>query len=794
MIRDLVFGVRSLFRTPAFTLTALAALALGIGANTAIFSAVSPVLFKPLPFPEPEKVVAITPAHRINGREWNFSLLSFRDFEQRQHTFEALGAFTQAPMAMSTTGDPVRVVALFTTPGLFGVLKREALLGRYLTSADDEESAAPAAVLSYWAWSRYFAQDPAIVGRSVLVDGSSFTVIGVTPEDVRLPNQGPALYLPLHLNSDIIKFGTQRGNHNLQAVGRVASASSLAAARADATAIFAEIEKEHSDEVLVPEVTDLKERATGGTRPTALALLVAVALVLLIACANVAGLLLVRSGARQREIAIRLALGAARGRVVRQMLTESVLLSCAGAALGLLVALWTIDGLQAIGGSRLPVGRLDRDVLAFTAAAGVLTGLLFGVVPALHASRVGLLEVLKDAGTRASHSRGRRRAQAVLISVQVALAFALLAGAGLMFQTLYALAKVSPGFEAEQLISVDLPLPDALYAPERKRAFYRDALEKAAQLPGVTAVGSGDPIPFSGSNSFTSIYPAGEQPTFSDMLHASMYEVSESYFDAMRIPIKEGRTFLPEEQTPGDARTIIISQRLAEHFWPHESALGKQLSGGGYKPRTVVGVVGDVRSGALDADPGMSMYLPWQQSDWLRQRLVVRASGAPESVLPALRKLARSLDPNLPAPEPERVSDLVESSNGSRRLTLVMLAAFAGMALLLSALGLWGLIAYAVGQRRQELAIRLALGAPHGHVVGLVLKQGLWLIAFGLAGGVGLAVLGARLLESLLYGIKPVDVATYGAIALVLGGVALLACWLPARAATRVDPNTALRA
>jgi predicted permease len=793
MIRDLVFGLRSLFRAPAFTLTALVALALGIGANSAIFSAVSPVLFKPLPFGDPEKAVAIVPQERNTSREWNFSWVTFQDFAGRQHSFDALAPLTRRSVVMTTASDPARVLAIYSTAGLFGVFDREPLLGRFLTPADDEPGAPPVAVLTHQAWKKWFNSDPQIIGRQVLVDGESFVITGVTPEDLKIPAFGPALYLPLHLNADIIQFGTHRGHHNLVLFGRIAKTATLETASADANAAFAAMEKEHEAETLRPTLIGLKQRIYGDTRPLALTLIAAVLLVLLIACANVAGLLLVRSTSRQREIAIRLALGASRARVVRQMLTESVLLSCAGAGLGLLVALWTLDGLKALAGNQLPAAGLDGQVLAFTATVGVLTGLLFGVVPALHASRVGLHESLKDAGNRASLSRNRRRAQALLIGVQVALAFALLAGAGLMFQSLYALARVDPGFKPDHLITVRLSLPDKLYPVERKLAYYQSALDQAAALPGVTSVATADPFPFSDGNSFNSAYPQGQEPPPGKMINPNMYEVSEGYFQTMGIPIKEGRTFLPEEQVRGKDHAIIISERLAKLWWPNESALGKQVHASG-DMQTVVGVVGDVRHGSLDTDARMAFYVPWQHSAWMTQRLILRTSGPPEAVTGALRKMVRGLDANLPVPEPDLVVDMVESAASSRRLALVMLAAFAGMALLLSALGLWGLIAYAVGQRRQELAIRLALGAPNGHVIGLVLRQGLWLIGGGLIAGIALAVAGSRVLTALLYGIQPVDVLTYGGIAVVLGGVALLACFLPARAATKVDPNAALRA
>ncbi|MHB8875133.1 MAG: ABC transporter permease [Myxococcaceae bacterium] len=789
---DLKLALRALSRAPGFTLTALLALALGIGANTAIFSVVSPVLFRPLPFPEPERLVAVVPHHLLQGSEGNFSLPTFRDVRAQQSSFEALAAFTQGSAAVGAPGEPVRLKVLYAEDA-FATLKLPALYGRMLNAADHEASAPPVAVLSHWAFVKHFGGDPQVVGRPLQVDGKAFTLVGVAPDSFKLPlgGKGPGLYAPLMTHSDTQRFGTRRGHHHLSVIGRLKPGVTLEAARLELDGIFTRLEQEHDEEKnLRAKVVDLQERSTGDTRPAALVLALAVALVLLIACANVAGLMVVRSGARQRELAIRLALGAGRWRVVRQVLTEAVLLSIAGAGLGLLVALWTLDGLKALVGSRLPDVGLDGPVLAFTALVAVLTGLAFGAVPALHASRVGLHEALKDGGNRASLSKGRRRAQGALISVQVALAFALLAGAGLMFQSLYALTRLDPGFDPGHLVSVKLPLPDWSFSLDQKRVFYRQALERAAALPGVVAVGSGDPFPFSDGNSRNTVYPDGQRPARGEEQAANMYEVSQGYFEAMRIPLREGRTFAPGE---GQRPVVIVSQKLAARFWPNESALGKRLHTGG-EPREVIGVVGDVRHGALDAEVKLAHYLPFEQSDWMEQRLLLRTAGPPEALTATLRKLVRELDPSLPVPEPELVSALIEQSNASRRLTLAMLAAFSGVALLLAALGLWGLIAYAVGQRRQELAIRKALGASNAHLVGLVLRQGLVLTGAGLAAGAALALFGSRLLKALLYGVEAADPLTYLVIGLVLGGVALLACYLPARAAVRVDPNVALRA
>jgi predicted permease len=799
MLSDLRFSLRNLLRTPGFTLAALVALALGIGANSAIFSLVSPVLFRPLPVPEPDRLVDMAIYNTVTGSTWNWSLPSFKDMVAQQKSFEAVTAVRNSSVAVTTAGEPVRLRAVYAAPGLFGVVKLEPEVGRVFTEADDDPGATPVAVLAHWAWVKHWSQDPGVVGRPVTVDGRTFTVAGVMPEAFSLPGQGKGrgagLYMPLMLNPDVQRFATNRGHHNMQAMGRLKPHVTLAAANAELDAIFGAIEKENPDEKNGrSKLSGLQESMTAELRPAAMALFAAVLLVLLIACANVAGLLVVRAGARQREIAIRLALGAGRLRVVRQVLTEAVCLSSMGAVLGLLVALWTLDGLKALIGNRLIDVTLDGHVLVFTALVGTVTGLLFGVVPALHASRVGLNEVLQDAGNRASLSRGRRRAQAVLVAVQVSLAFALLAGAGLMFESLYALMRIDPGFKADHLISIRIDLPSGTYDDARKREFYHRALEQAAALPGVESVATGDPFPFLDGNSRTSIYPQGQEPEKGTDQAANMYEVSPGYFATMKIAVLEGRTFSAEETQPENERAVVVSRKLAQKFWPNESALGKPLHCGFNEPRTIVGVVGDVVHGTLDSDVRMAFYVPFEQSRWLDQRLLVRTKGPPEQLAEPLRRLARTLDPTVPTEAPELATETLEQSAQSRRLTLVMLVAFAGVALLLSGLGLWGLIAYAVGQRRHELAIRLALGAPGGHLVGLVLRQGVWLIGLGLCGGVALALGGSRVLAALLYGVQPVDPKTYLAIALVLAAVAMMACWLPARAATRVDPNVALRA
>jgi putative ABC transport system permease protein len=756
---------------------------------------VNPVLFRPLPFPQADRLVALAQYHRTSGSDYNFSLPTFKDYLAQQKSLEAVSAFTQGRSAVTTPSEVVRLRSLYASPGLFGVLKLEPELGRTLVEADDSAVAPPVVVLSRWAWQRHFAGDATVVGRAVNIDGKSFTVVGVMPELFKLPGQSrsAAVIFPLSANPDVQKFGGRRGHHNLIAIGRLKPGVSFEAATAESEPIFAAIEQADSGESnLRLKFIDLKERVTEELRPAALVLFAAVLLVLLIACANVAGLLVVRAGARQREIAIRLALGASRGRLVRQVLTESVLLGVLGAGLGLLVALWTFDGLKALIGSRIFDMGLDSTTLALTAAAGVLTGLVFGAVPALHATRVGVHEVLKDAGNRATLSRGRRRLQAGLIAVQVSLAFALLAGAGLMFRSLHALLDESPGFDAAQVVSIKLPLPEWSYPLEHRRAFYRRAIEEAKGLPGVVSAATGDPFPFLDGNSRNSVYRPEAPPQKGDEVSANMYEVSEGYFETMGIPLLEGRTFSPQERERGQA--VVISKKTAERFWPGESPLGRKLHAGQEGDSEVVGVVGDVKHGSLAGGTKMAIYHPFEQSQWMDQSLVVKVKGDPEAQVDALRRFARGLDPSLPAPEPEPAVSILEESESSRRLTLVMLATFAGLALLLSAMGLWGLIAYAVGQRRQELAIRRALGAPDGHLVGLVLRQGLWLVGLGLLGGVALALAGSRVLRALLYGVQATDPITYLAIGAVLGTVALVACWLPARSATRVDPNGALRA
>ncbi len=798
---DLRYGLRGFVRAPGFTLTAVLALALGIGANTAIFSAIYPVLFKSLPFPDAQRLVRIIPFREGTGEDSMLSFPDFRDWREQVQSLEGLSAYSQESVALGTSQEPIRTRIIFATSNLFAVLGAKAALGRTLEDADDAPTAEPVTVLSHRLWEQAFASNPRVLGQSVQLDGRSFTIVGVLPESFRLSPTGkpPGLWAPLRTKSHP-ELLDKRGQHFLSVIARIKKSISVDQVGAEMRAINRRLDETLSTERRGGEgfkIIGLQERATESIRPVAMLLLAAVAVVLLIACTNVANLLLARANARQREFAIRLSQGATSGRIARQLFTESILLSALGGATGLLLTLWLSDGLKALFGNRIGSTGIDGPVILFAATIALLTGIIFGVAPVFGLSRIGIYDALKDAGNRASMSRGRVRMQDALIASQLALAFALLVGAGVMMKSLVHLTQVNPGFEVRNAVTVSLPLPEWSYSTETKRDFYERLFKRVKVLPGVVAVGGGDPFPFEDGNSRTTVSVEGLTLPSDMDLNPNMYEVSPDYFRAMGIPLIEGRTFTDAERTADENRAIIINQKFAQRFWPSKSPLGKRIRMGTGKDDPwleIIGVVGNVRHGALETEAPLQFYVPYEFSRWMRLMMVVRTEGPAAGIIPALRKLIREADSNLPIDEPQLASAIIAETLADRRVAMILLGAFSVRALGLATFGLYGLITYAVGQRQHEFAIRMALGAQPRDVIRLVLSKGLRVLLLGLSAGVALSLAGTRLLSSLLYGVAASDLSTYALIAILLGGSALLASYFPARRATRVDPLIVLRA
>jgi len=811
IVQDVRFAIRQYVRAPVFTLAALFALVLGIGANTAIFSVVYPVLFQPLPFGQPDELVAMD----SSSREFsvNFSYPELLDLREQVSSFSSVSGYSVESVVLGAPDESIRLWSLAATTNLSETLHLRPLAGRALELADEKPSAPPVAVLGESLWRKNFRADARIVGNSVKVNGKLFTIVGIVPDGFRLPTMSrvPALWMPLQASS-FSKFLNQRGHRFIYPVARMREHVSVSQASAEFGPIASRVYATH----LFPQqrsdlrIVSLREALTSESRSVAWLLLVAVGWVLLIACANVANLLLARASTRQREFAIRQSLGASRWRFVQQLLTESLVLSVLGAAGGIVLSMWATDALKTMLGKRWEVASVHGPVLGFTLGSALFTGIAFGILPALTGSRrsrgaashresgsSGLYESLKEAGPRATPSRRRAYVQKALSVAQIALAFALLTGAGLTLTSLVNLRRVHPGFEAERVVTAPLPLPDWSYSLEQKHRFYRDVLTRVQALPGVITTGAADPVPFHGSLSRVGITGVGATTQKSnEYVHPNMYLVSPEYFAAMGIPILEGRTFASHERDAQGPRSIVISQKLAQALWPGRLALGQHivLGRGSDDPSfEVVGVVGNVRHHSLEDEAPPQLYIPFEHWKWANLTLVVKMQSAPESIMTTLQKVIREADPSLPVVEPKLLRDRVFESAASWRDMMVLLGAFAALAIVLAGVGLYGLIAYVTSQRTQELAIRIALGAQPRQIVALIMRQGLWMTAVGLGLGLVLAVSLSRVMSSFVYGIGPIDVRIYAGAGLVLGAAALLASYGPARRATQVDPLGVLR-
>ncbi len=794
LLQDLRLGLRSLRRSPGFTATSVVILALGIGANTAIFSLVRPILFEPLPLPDPEAVAVVEPVDRATGEGGMMSFPDFQDWQPRATTLESVAAFQERSVAIGGPGEPSRERCVFTTDRLFAVYGHRPLLGRGLTPLD-AAGGAPVAVISRALWLQRFGGRQDALGESLQVEGKPFTVVGVVP-DLVMPGTtlgAPKVWVPLQADPDVA-FLQDRGHHHLRALARRKAGVPLAQVNGELDVLSRQLEVDHPDENegVGLRARPLDEALLQEERPLAQLMLVAVGLVLLIACSNVGSLLLARATARRRELSVRLALGASRAQVVQQLLTESLLLGLMGAGLGLFASAWLTDLLAFWLRLNAPASGLSLPLLAFAGAMGVFTSLLFGLLPALGVQQV-VAQDLKDGSAAASAGRRTVRLQGGFIVAQVALAFGLLVAAALMIQSLRKLSEIQPGFDPSNVVVLKLPLPEWTYPRERKLERYRSVLEQAAALPGVESVGAVDPFPFQdGSSRLSGLYAEGAEPaSAAEALSANMYEISDGYFDAMKVPLLEGRTFSPAEQRER-RNVVVINTRFAHRLFGDASALGKrvQMEGGLHE---VIGVVGDVRHSALEREPPSQLYVPYQHSKWLDMSVVVRGKVPPEQLIPALRQLVRDADATLPLNQLRPASLLLEQSTGNRRGVMMLLASFAALALTLAMVGLYGVVGYAVGQRQRELAIRVALGAQGSNIRALVLGGGLRLLALGLLAGVALAVVLGRLLTGLLYGVTPSEPVTLLAVAGLLVLAALAACAGPVRRATSVDPIDALR-
>ncbi|HEY2906906.1 MAG TPA: ABC transporter permease [Vicinamibacterales bacterium] len=803
MLSDLRQALRVLTKSPGFTALVVAVLAVGIGATTAIFSIVDGVLLKPLPFSEPSRILSIETL--VRGEPDETSYPDLMDWRAAAKTLDRIGASTSMPATLTGRGEATVLEAAEVAGDFFETLDVPPAAGRTLTPNDDRAGAPNVALISAALWSSRFASDPAIVGTAVTLEGQPFTIVGVMPPAFNFPfsQDKVQIWLPMHSIPLAAKFAEQRGASMLHVIGRLGAGATLEQARAEMTTIVGRLAKAYPDTNGIRggvRLRPLQEHLVQQYRLALLVLLAAVGAVLLIACANVANLLLARGIARHKEMAIRAALGAGRGRLVRQLLTESVLLSLVGGALGLLLALWGAAALVAA--SPLAIPRLndvhvDRTVLLFAIIASTLTGMLFGLAPALHAARTNAGDTLKDAGRGTSGGRSARTRQ-LLVVVEVAMSLVLLVSAALLGRTLIALQHVDPGFVAEHAIGMQLSLQLKRYPKSPDHiAFYHRLADAARAIPGVASSAVSTTLPLTGSDVGIGFSIEGRPETADKTTRksAAFFGISPDYFSAMGIRLLRGRGFTERDDEHAPA-VIVIGESFAKRYWPNESPIGHRITIG-YNdtgPREVVGVVADVKQGDLAEHAPLEMYTPFPQAPWPFLAVVVRAQGDPSTMAASLHRMLTAIDPEQPAAEVKTLNDYLARATATPRFTATLFGGFAAMALVLAAFGLFSVMAYSVAQRGREIGIRLALGAQPSAVRSLVLSQALWLGVTGLGIGVIGALAATRVLGALLFGVSASDPATFGAVSAALLLVMLAAAYLPARRATRVDPMIALRA
>jgi putative ABC transport system permease protein len=793
LLRDIRYGVRSLLKRPGFTAIALVALALGIGANTAIFSLVNAVLLRPLPFAEPDRLVWVWGNIKSGGNRASVSPPDFLDYRQQNNAFEEFAASMQLRLNYTGGDEPERLEASGVTGNYFQALGAKPAFGRTFLLENEKPGSDQVAVLSYRLWQKRFAGDPAIINKTITLNGKSFAVLGVMPPDFSMPRTSD-VWVPI--NFDIDPEMKVRGAHFLRPIGKLKAGVTMAQAQADTDAIARRLEQQYpaSNNGWNLRLVSLREQLVGNTRPTLFILFGAVGFVLLIACANVANLLLVRAAGRQKEIAVRTALGAGRWRIVRQMITESVLLSLVGGALGTLLAIWGVELLVALSAGSLPVTaqvRIDATVLGFTLLVSVLTGVLFGLAPAIRTMKLNLSDSLKEGGRSGSEGAHRNRTRSVLVILESAVAVVLLIGAGLLVRSLWLLQDTSPGFDAHNVLTMGINLPRDKYdKPEKSASFFTELESRVAALPGVESVGLVSELPLSGQPNDMPYTVEGRPPVSIDQAFDDDFRrVNTNYFKALGIPFLRGRNFTDQEVREG-AKVVVISDLLARQVFPNEEPLGKRLIMAFGSAFEIIGIVGDIRHRGLESAPNPAMYMPAYGGS---MNVVIRSQGHAASLAAAVRKEVLQIDPNQPVADVRTMEEWLARSVAGPRYRTTLLGLFALVALALASTGIYGVMSYSVSQRTHEIGVRMALGARRFDVMRLVVRQGMTLVIVGVALGLAGAFALTRLMASLLFGVTAKDPFTFVVVAALLTLVAFVACYLPARRATKVDPLVALR-
>jgi len=794
--RDFRFSLRSLLKRPGFTAIALLALALGIGANTAIFSLVNAVILQPLPYRDPDRLISVY-GTRNRSTQGSVGPTDFLDYRSQNKTFEQFAASgsMMLPMNLTGSGEPERLNASIITGNYFDTFGVRPALGRGFSLENEKTGQDHVTVLSHAFWQTRFGGDPNIVNKTINLDGKAYEVLGVMPAEVVLP-QPAQLWVPINFDAD--PEMKMRNARFLRGIGRLKEGVTLDQAQTDTDLIAAQLEQQYPDSNtgwslrLIP----LREILVGGSRTMLFILFGAVGFVLLIACANVANLLLVRAAARQKEIAMRTALGASRLRIIRQMITESLLLAIFGGALGALLAVAGVKLLVSLGEDNIPRTanvKIDATVLAFTLLISLATGLLFGLAPAIRTMKENLVDALKDGIRGGSEATVKNRTRSLLVVFESAIAVLLLIGAGLLIRSLVALQNVDPGFDPNNVLTLRVDLPRQKYnTPEKASTFFAQLETRVAGLPGVEAVGLITDLPLSGE-ARDMPYRVEGRPATSDIAFVDFRRVNKNYFSAMRIPLRRGRNFTEQEVRQSD-KAIVVSQAFVDSVFPNEEALGKRLiiwSGIRNEPYEIIGIVGDTRYQSLQGEPSATMYVPTREL--LFVNLVIRTQGDPLSLVGGVRKEVNALDPDQPIAAIRPMTEWVAMSAAGARYRTTLLGLFALLAMILAATGIYGVMSYSVAQRTQEIGVRMALGARPLDVLKLVVRQGMMLALIGVIVGLAGALALTRVMSSLLFGVTERDPITFVAVAALLIVVAFISCFVPAHRATRIDPLIALR-
>ncbi|HVF44359.1 MAG TPA: ABC transporter permease [Pyrinomonadaceae bacterium] len=803
LLQDVRYGARTLRKSPGFTAVAVLALALGVGANTAIFSVVKAVLLSPLPYPESGRLLWLREVNPSNGiLDEPASAPNFNDWRAQARSLEAVAAYANTSTTLTGEGEPERVPGVAASANFFPALGVAPALGRGFLPEEEAEGKNRVVVISHGLWQRRFGARPDAVGQTLTLSGNPHTVIGVAPADFKSPVGGPKpaeFWTPIAFNFD----ESRRRSDYLSVFARLKAGATVGQARAELEGIASRLAQQYpgTNTGWNVAVGTLHERVVGDVRPALLVLTGVVGFLLLISCANVANLMLARSSARRQEVAVRSALGARRGRLVRQFLTESVLLSLAGGAAGLVLAWWGVELLVGLGPGNIPrleeVG-LDARVLLFTLAVSVATGVAFGLLPALSASKTNLSESLKEGGSRGSTAgAGARRLRNSLVVSEIAIAVVLLAGAGLMIRSFQRIQEVDPGFSPARVLTFDFALPAARYKEDAQvTAFVAQLTERVGAVPGAERAAVVDTLPLSGGGNVAAFVVEGRPAPPPEQVQDAEYRVvSPEYFDVMGVRLVRGQLFTARDRE-GSPAVAVVNEAMARRYWPGEDPIGKRVNLGNPETspwRMIVGVVRDVRHDGLDKEPYPQMYSPAAQFPRRGMTLVARASADPASLVPAIRRELSSLDKDLPLYNVRTMEQVLSDSVSRRRFQMLLIAAFAFVGLLLAAVGTYGVISYSVAQRRHEIGVRMALGARAPDILRLVLGQGLGLALAGVGIGLAAAFALTRVMSSLLYGVSATDPLTFAAVSLALLCVAAAACLVPARRATRVDPMEALR-